>query len=58
MTSWTIPAALSTTLEQLARFLDARVRPLFALVFGRDSTGLPAVFPACYGGRSTRREGS
>ncbi len=26
-------------------------------IFGRDSTDLPAVFPACYGGRSTRREG-
>ena len=33
MPSWTIPTRLSTALESLARFLDARVRPLFALVF-------------------------
>jgi DDE superfamily endonuclease len=33
MTSWTIPTPLSTALDRLACFLDARVRPLFPLIF-------------------------
>jgi hypothetical protein len=33
MTSWTIPAFLSTWFARLARHLDARIRPLFPLVF-------------------------
>ncbi len=33
MTSWTIPTFLSTALDRLACFLDARVRPLFPVIF-------------------------
>ena len=33
MTSWTIPAPLSSRLQRLMRLLDARLRPLFSLVF-------------------------
>jgi hypothetical protein len=33
MTSWTMPTALSIALQRLARFLDARHRSLFPLIF-------------------------
>src|SRR5258708_21956921 len=33
MTSWTMPAFLSTWFARLAQYVDARIRPLFPLVF-------------------------
>ena len=33
MTSWTIPAFLSTWITRVTMFLDARIQPLFAVIF-------------------------